>query len=302
MPDNLWHKVYLGETVEALARHDEALGLYQEVLLASPELPYAAEKMDALLVRLGRRQDQLNFWRRLHQQYPEAALPLLRLGHALRNSGKREEALDVFEEVLVRTPSHANALLYAGWMEVLLGRGGQGFEHIAQALKLDKSLAMVAAAVYSDAAAEAMDTSRFFEAETYLRTAVQLAPEDLRYHVQLAETLEAAGNSEEALNAYVHVLRHAPDAPRSAARVDAILIAADDAAVRIATWRALADEISQSAYPLLYLGKALEAVNDMEGAADAYRAVLERAPGLEEARLLLDAMGEHNGKMSEPYP
>ncbi len=40
----------------------------------------------------------------------------------------------------------------------------------------------------------------------------------------------------------------------------------------------------------------------MEGAADAYRAVLERAPGLEEARLLLDAMGEHNGKMSEPYP
>ncbi len=270
-PDDLSHKVALGELLEELDRKEESLSLYTAVLRAAPDSPYTAMRLDALYDALERGQGRADFWRVLQQQYPDAFLPAMRLGHALHKTNKAEEAFHAFEQAVENAPNRYEALLYAGWMQVLLGRVAQGLEKTALALEADPLLAETAARIHADAANWFLAQENHQEAASCFRRACELAPRDVSYRYLLAEALTAAGNTKDALTAYLYVVRHAPGALHSARRADAILIETEDDETRIETWRRLAGEASGNALAWLCLGNALADAGDKAGAEEAWK-------------------------------
>ncbi len=287
-PDNLWHKVALGELLEELDQKEESLGLYKDVLQVAPDSPYTAMKLDALYDALERRQARADFWHVLHQQYPNAFLPAMRLGLALYEINKIEAAFHAFEQAVENAPERHEALVYAGWMQALLGHVAQGLDKTALALEADPSLAETAARVYVDAAKWFVTQAKHEEAITCFQRACTLAPQDLSYRYLLAEALLSAGNTQEALAAYLHVVRHAPEAFHSARRADAILIETADAERRIQTWQRLAGEEPKNALAWLCLGNARAHAGDQAGAAEAWKHGREHIPGFEEIRRQFD--------------
>ncbi len=295
-PDDLWHQVRLGETLEARHREEDAIEVYQRILDSAPESPYTADRLDALYNKRDRKQERLDFWRALRQRRPEAFLPFMKLGEALHESGGIEEALKVYNQALERRPGDNQTQLRVGWMNVLLGQEEQGFEQVMGAVMKDASLASTAARVYADAATRATDSGRHEDAVQLLQHAAALDVQDQYYRFRLAEACESAGRPEAALDAYLHVVRRTPDSPVSAARADAILVETADSEARIVAWRRLSEEAHTHALPLVYLGCALADSGDLIGAMQAYRVALERDPQLEAARVAIERL------MSEMIP
>ena len=87
----------------------------------------------------------------------------------------------------------------------------------------------------------------------------------------------------EALHLYRHVILHVKDAPNTAARMDALLIRCYSKQ-RIKIWQEIQEQIQDAPLPLLYLGKAHEAIGDHDAALIAYKRALEINPSLDDAQ------------------
>ena len=115
------------------------------------------------------------------------------------------------------------------------------------------------------------------------------------YRAELAAALEAAGNAAAALDEYRTVVEMAPESPRSAARIDAILDGRADTAARVEFWKRTTAGHPDAAVPQMHLGLALESSGDTANARAALERALKMNPGMAEARNALNRLGNASG-------
>ena len=281
-PDDLWHTVRLGETLEALGREDEALPLYRSVLYAVPDSPYTANLVHRHFIQRADMTGRITFWRDIHERHPNAEAPQLHLARACYEAEQFEQALaaagTASENEDVGLTFYRCA---AQWRLHDTADALDCLATIAEEHPVYRTAATEALTTRAEAAVE--DTDLTLAAHLY-RQAITLTPEDLGYSIRLGEIAEAVGNHDEALTHYTHVLLRAEDAPRTAARLDALLTDMFSAEQRAATWERICEDRADDALPLVYLGKAYEAAGNTSEAVAAYRKALTLESALDDAR------------------
>jgi tetratricopeptide (TPR) repeat protein len=136
-------------------------------------------------------------------------------GAALKEAGRLEEALAVFDQALVLDPANAIAHSNRGAALVSLGRSEEALAACDQALALDPANARA----HGNRGAALVSLGRSEEALAACDQALALNPDDARAHAARGATLVNLGRSEEALAACDQGLTLYPDdAPLHAAR------------------------------------------------------------------------------------
>ncbi len=260
-PNNLNHRMALGEALEAIRDDAGALEEFLAVAGEMPESPRSLADIAAILDRGGTSGFQVEFWRRLIEARPDALIPRLHLGLALEAAGDREGGLAMIKEVAAARP----------------GVAGQAAEACAASGK-----EMLAA---GDARG----------AVPALRRARALTPQVVGYWADLARALEAAGDGAAALEEYRAVVDAVPESPKSSARIDVLLDAGGDRPARVREWTGMSSRHPEAAIPRLHLGLALEANGDGAGAAAAYRQALLRNAKLESDSVLFKKTRDGGG-------
>lgn len=100
-PSDLWPRVHLGELYERLGRDDAALSCYREVLMAAPESPATARKMQCLLERMKVGKEAVTAeWKSITAKYPHSAVPFFYLGMTLESTGDYDAAASAYIQAL----------------------------------------------------------------------------------------------------------------------------------------------------------------------------------------------------------
>ena len=71
-PDNLWHRVRLGEVYAAQTDYRAALDQFRSVLIEFPDSPYTATQMDRVYQLMNIPEERVQMWSTLAEQYPES--------------------------------------------------------------------------------------------------------------------------------------------------------------------------------------------------------------------------------------
>ncbi len=140
--------------------HAEAVKFYQHALDLRPDVDSVRLAMAEIQVALGQFGDAQQEFEQLRQRQPDNPSVLFGLGRALAGQGRKEQALELFDQVLAANPKDWKALGERGWIAVQLDRPVEG--------------------------------------ESYLRGAVALAPPDLPILTRLADCLRLNGKQPEA--------------------------------------------------------------------------------------------------------
>ena len=198
-PDDHWHKVHLGEMLYKQGREEEALALYQTVLLASPESPYTAQLVDTLYRNRDDIEGCVQFWRNVHVQHNEAAVPALHLGMAYYDNDEYESAEAVLQATLESASENAEILFYLGASQLWLDKADTGIALIEAAVAREPALTEKATTAFAAYAANVLAMDDYALAETLYRKAVALVPEDIGYPVYPGEALENQSQEGETL-------------------------------------------------------------------------------------------------------
>lgn len=172
---------------------------------------------------------------------PVAALEIdlwLKQAAGLRAVGNLAGAVQLYQRVLRRSPSHADALREMGSAALETGAFDVASELLAQAVKAaPRSAAALIALARAHAAA-----GRSAEAITQLRKAQPLAPRDSELFVLLGDAQLDTGDRANALRSFRMALKLAPGHPRAAHMAAALEANNGSAAARNAYAGALFDE------------------------------------------------------------
>lgn len=295
MPTDLWNLVRIGEIQSASGNSADAIKAFQNVLRRAPDSPYTAKLLDAFFEETGDDQAAGAFWRELVETYPEVAGPHLFHGIFLERTRNKTAAYDAYAASLKIRPDFAPTLYRRGALESERGNTKAGIEMMKRAAVLDPGLAPHIAMRCAQAAGHHVEARSVEVAITLYETALEIFPEDLWPKVYLGELYEAQEQYEAALACYRSVLTAAPESPVTAEKMHRLLarIEADHSQI-VAEWRQIADQAPEAAIPALYLGKALEAAGDTDGARAAYEQALGKDKDLAEARESLDALDSRN--------
>jgi len=198
-PDDHWHEVHLGEMLDKQGREDEALALYQIVLLASPESPYTAQLVDNLYRNRNDIEGCIQFWHSIYEQHNKAVVPALHLGMAYYDNSEHESAEAVLQATLEGAPENAEISFYLGASRLRLDKVDEGIALIEVAVAREPMLAEQAVTVFATHAANVLAAGDYVLAETLYRKAVALVREDIGYPVYPGETFENQSKEGETL-------------------------------------------------------------------------------------------------------
>jgi tetratricopeptide (TPR) repeat protein len=108
---------------------------------------------------------------------------------------------------------------------------------------------------------------------------VRLFPESARFRMCQAVALKKTGDFDGAAKIFRASLASDPaSAATYCAGLDYLLVEQDNKPARVAAWRDLVHSYPDMPWPYCYLGKALEASQDFDGAIDAYRRAIQLDP------------------------
>ncbi len=109
-PGDLWPRVHQGELHELLGEKEAAADSYRAVLMAVPDSPVSAKRLDDLLrLRSGGSDIALAEWRAIAARYPDAAIPALYLGISLESAGDKAGAIAAYTKALALNPDLVEA-------------------------------------------------------------------------------------------------------------------------------------------------------------------------------------------------
>ncbi len=291
MPQDAWSKTVFGQHLNAQGRYEEAGKMYAEALALSPDFVLAAEGLDGYYQRMGDLDGRLRVWQTLHEDHPEACVPGLFLGIALRQAGRFDEAAACLSEILDNNLGcQDDVKFHLGASMIMNGQLERGRVMLEEALEMYPSKTWLAAGLHAEMGRFEIGRGGFDAAFAHFRLAMALEPENLWHQVGLADAYRASGEGVAAAQEYFDVLSQAPESPYSAYNLDEILTDTQDNEGRLQRWRQLTAMHPNAAVPMFYLGKALEAAGDFSGAKTAYRTALERNPELEEAHIRLERL------------
>lgn len=118
------------------ARYTDAEPFYTELLKAHPRDPALMNSLAVLLYRTGRRHDAMTLWQNVHILKPKLAQPLVNIGVALRAGGDATAAVDHFERALIIDRGSFEAHYQLAVTYFHAKRRDQAIRHLETALRL----------------------------------------------------------------------------------------------------------------------------------------------------------------------
>lgn len=271
----------LVEALEAArdGRLQEALTAAQEGLTLAPDDPDGLNLLGQILEGLNRPEEARDAYRRSIAADPAYTQPLANLVVLELRAERFEAALGPLEQALALTPEDPRLHAFRGVALRNLGRLQESTDAFERAWDLEPDSGQLALDV-----SVARDLSGDRDAAlAAAERAVELAPDLLTAHLNLARLL-AAGRTEEELirtpAAYRRALEMAPDIPPAWVRLAeaytrlAMHAEAEQALRRAAELGAGGPEVHMS------LGQALHAQGEYEEAAESFGRAAEADPGL----------------------
>jgi tetratricopeptide (TPR) repeat protein len=219
----------------------------------------------------------------------ETAEDIVRCATAAFNAGRRDEACQLCEQGLIRTPgdpmlSHLLAAVLFSQGEIQIARG-----HIETSLakRPDNAAAHLLAARIARAG------KTFEDALLHLDRAIALAPQREAF-LEKARTLDQAGFRPQAQQAWRAILDVIPENVEAAARLGRLAWEDGDHATAVSLLeRAVQGEAPVSVW--FDLGLVRQDLRDVDGAAEAYRKAIELKPDHAEATLNLGVVLQESG-------
>lgn len=313
VPEDVSAKMHLAEICSLYGSESRAENLYKEVLRHQPDNYAAANSLDALLFHKSEGtqedvQDQkileqvLSFWRSLSETYPDEPLPVVYTGVTSERFNDNEGARQAYKRALEIQPNLTIALYRLGGLEILDGQTEAGISRIKNASALEPAMAGEISEHCSYLAKRLLTEGKTDDAVLLYSLALEISPHDLWPLVHLSDLYEDMGDHESAIASYSKVLLSAPESPRSAARLDAILSAVyPDSDDPIQQWYKILEQHPQSRIPRIYLGANLRRKGDYKGAREAFLKALNIDPDLGEAIHRLDGLDISEGNFDSDY-
>jgi len=189
---------HLADVLRQGLRYSEALAAYAEcqpatagVLLGQAACLEALRDIDAAR----------EVYRETLEQFPDEPVALAGAGRLAAKRGEHAAAKDLLERAVDRSPSDVQAWRSLAWSLVNLGETERAREAFRRAVRL---------------------TEQIQRADNLLRR-IDEEPQSVRYRLQLAELMRAAGRRQDALQWFNSVLQIDPDNAQAREALDAML-------------------------------------------------------------------------------
>ena len=174
---------YLGDAYYSLGEYELALPVFEQYLDRVPKSPYAARRRDAVLARLGRKDEALTNAEQLFAQHPKSVAILAALASRQIDAGQLDKARATLQGGLEATPDHPLLLTRLSYVELEGGDAKKALELAQKAVKVigDGRGEPVAGYAHIDLARALAVVGRREEAKASLLKAVRLgvSPGDL---------------------------------------------------------------------------------------------------------------------------
>jgi len=201
----------LGALVAWLGRPGSALWAGRPAIVAAAVLVLAALEAYAARRYLGCWQDTERLHRHILQVAPRAWAARYNLGEFLAQSGRTQEAIEEFEQVIAQRPDHWKAHSALGAALWRAGRCEAALAQLREAVRLKPSYF----AAQFNLAAVLAECGQKEEAVRQYRQVIELWPAETRARVNLANLLLSAGRPEDALRELEEAVRLEPDYVRA---------------------------------------------------------------------------------------
>lgn len=241
-PEELWHRIHLGQALARTGDTEGALAEYRAVLARSSEDEWTGGLVDTVCQDRKGLEGCVAEWRAAVAARPLSAMAHRRLGAALLAQGALEESERSLEKALEISPGHpeADACLHAL-------RAARGEEEAAR-LYLERMRAAgeeqgkTAAGLWARAGEGLLRSGDGTRAAALFRGAAALDGGELWHRIHLGEALALTGDTEGALAEYRAVLAKFPEAERTGDLVDELYIKSGDAEGRVREWERMTRE------------------------------------------------------------
>jgi tetratricopeptide (TPR) repeat protein len=298
-PQDRGYQVKLADSLLAREEFDQALNHYRAILMVAPESPYSAAQFDNICAKLDKMSELSQFWEALHEKYPEAAVPALRLARDFERHGRLAEALELYTRVEMLHPDNGEAILRRGIAVAIMEGYAKGRVMMDKALELAPELRPELVAGLTRIATHYTETGAHSFAEAIYREVMELAPDDGWHKVRYGEALLAQENYVKAGEVFVSILERAPESPYSAHKLNEVFQKRAVPNERIAFWESLCKQHPDAYIPALQYAIALEDMGEYDKALAQLRALHKAHPEQQEALLRLGMLTARMGDYEE---
>ena len=205
-PNAASYQLNLGNALLALDQTDAAITAYQRAAALQPQDAGAVYNLGNALLKRGDIDAGIAALRRSLQLRPDNPDAHYNLGNALRDADRPAEAIAAYQAAVRLHPEFVDAHDALGMLLHHQFRDVEAAAHFAQVLALQPDHLNPIRGL----AAIAQRAQRHTDALPLLRRVAEAVPDESNAHVQLARSLHATGQSEEALAAVVTGLDRLP--------------------------------------------------------------------------------------------
>jgi tetratricopeptide (TPR) repeat protein len=135
-PDRYAYATKYGYTLEMLRRFDEALAVYDRLIIREPRNPEAYESKGYCLIRMEKYEEAIRLYLKAKEIRPLDFLSACNLGKAYSQLKKFEEATSMYEYALKMKPYDVDTLLYLQYLYRLQGRYEEAYRTTTEVLRI----------------------------------------------------------------------------------------------------------------------------------------------------------------------
>lgn len=229
----------LGSVLAMNDNYEEAIPLFEKAIRLEPRLPLAHKKLGQALAAIGRGEDADEQFEEYFEKDPEAGAIAIGANHL--RSGRKDEAIKVFRDVLRKNPENVSAIRYLG---LTYFREEKNFEEAEAWLRRATSIAPDFTAAWMNLGPVLLEMNKHMEAIECYKSALKATPDDGLVWAGLAHAYAQASYPEESVTAFEK----------------AIALGAASAGVQMG------------------FAHVLKTIGDQDRALDAYRAAIKEKP------------------------
>ncbi len=198
----------LGSVLALQNRNDEAIPAFERAMQLQPTLPAVERKLGQALLAAGRPDEAQKYLQDYAEKDPERAEIFRSID--LRRSGKEDEAIELFREVLRKNPNSVNAMRH---LAECYWRGKQQHDDAEALLRRATTVAPDYTMAWQTLGRLMLDMNRYVEAIEAFESATRLEPDNADLWSGLANAYGRAMKSDKAAVAYEKSLAIRGDAP-----------------------------------------------------------------------------------------
>jgi tetratricopeptide (TPR) repeat protein len=285
----------LGNGLQQLGRHDEALRAYQQALAANPRLVDAWCNRAQVLAGLGRVSEAVDCFQRALGVDQANLLALTHLSTLMRRQGRLQESLACAEKAVRGSPSSPDAYNALGLCLRALGRGDDAMAAYVRAIQLDGRFAEA----YCNLGQLLVASGKPADALGLLETACALRQDYHEAALDLGNALLALGRRAEGRARFEAILARDPRHVQALNNLGVVAMEEGKPLEAEHCFRQLLQLQPDYADGLANLGRTLQTLGRPEESEPLLRRALELQPGHPEARNNLAIFLCQSGRLQE---